>query len=288
MTEMQGKICLITGANSGIGKETAIGLAKMNAQVVMVVRNRERGEKARTDIIDKSGNKSVDLILCDVSSMSTIRAFAKEFSAKYSKLDVLINNAGAVFTNRSLTEEGFERTLAVDYLGPALLTHELLPKLKLGAPSRIVNLSSGLHRSAEVHLDDIQSEGKYNGMKVYSNNKLILILFTYELSRRLEGTGITANVALPGFVATNLGNNSESLASNIMFKMVRPMQSNAEKGASTSILLASSESLNGVTGKCYEKGKEAKPSPVTYDQNLQSRLWETTNKLLGTNPEWIN
>ena len=286
MSELTGRICLITGSNSGIGKETAIGLAKKGAQVIMAVRNRERGEAARAEIIEKTGNKTIDLLLCDVSSMSTVKVFANEFGAKYPKLDVLINNAGAVFNNRTVTSEGFERTFAVDYLGPVLLTHELLPVLRKGGQSRIINISSGLHRSASVNLDDLHSEKAYNGMKVYSNAKLMLIMFTYQLTRHLEGTGITANVALPGFVATNLGNNSESLISSIMFKMVRFMQTNAAEGAKTSIYLASSDEVKRKTGMCFEKEKEIKSSPLSYDRELQSKLWEKTNAILGLNPEW--
>ena len=288
MSEMKEKICLITGANSGIGKETAIGLAEKNAQIVMAVRNLERGEKARAEIKNKTGNKTVDLLLCDVSSMSDIRRFAEEFRVKYPKLDVLINNAGAVFNNRSLTREGFERTLAVNYLGPFLLTHELLPTLKKGAASRIINISSGLHRNGEINLDDIQSGKKYNGMKAYSNAKLVLMMFTYELSRRLEGTGINANVVLPGFVATNLGNNSESFLSNIMFKIVRPMQTTAEKGAETSIYLASSNDVKDINGKCFEKKKEIHTSPQSYNREIQAQLWKKTNDILGLNSEWLS
>jgi NAD(P)-dependent dehydrogenase (short-subunit alcohol dehydrogenase family) len=286
MSEMEGRICLITGANSGIGKETAIGLAKKGAQIVMAVRNLERGEKARTDIIEKSGKKAVDLLRCDVSLMSNIRQFAKEFDAKYPKLDVLINNAGAVFNKRSMTDEGFERTLAVDYLGPVLLTHELLPTLRKVGPSMIVNVSSGLHKNASINLSDMQSEKSYDGMKVYSKAKLMLMMFTYELARRLEATGITVNAVMPGFVATNLGKNSDSLLSSIMFRMVRPMQISAEEGAATSIYVCSSGEAKGKTGKCYEKGKEVNSSPLSYDRDLQSKLWVKTNELLGISPDW--
>ena len=286
MSEMEGRICLITGANSGIGKETAIGLAKKGAQIVMAVRNLERGEKARTDIIEKSGKKAVDLLRCDVSLMSNIRQFAKEFDAKYPKLDVLINNAGAVFNKRSMTDEGFEKTLALDYLGPVLLTHELLPTLRKVGPSMIVNVSSGLHKNASINLSDMQSEKSYDGMKVYSKAKLMLMMFTYELARRLEATGITANAVMPGFVATNLGKNSDSLLSSIMFRMVRPMQIGAEEGAATSIYVCSSGEAKGKTGKCYEKGKEVNSSPLSYDRDLQSKLWVKTNELLGISPDW--
>ncbi len=158
---MKGKICIITGSNSGIGKETAIGLAEMGTTIVMVVRNQERGEKVRTEIIKQTGNNSVDLMICDLSSMGSIRHFVEEFKKKYDRLDVLINNAGATFSKREVTSEGFERNFAVNYLGPFLLTHELLELLKSSAPSRIINVSSGLAKNGKVDLDDLQSEKSF-------------------------------------------------------------------------------------------------------------------------------
>jgi NAD(P)-dependent dehydrogenase (short-subunit alcohol dehydrogenase family) len=287
MSEMQNKICIVTGSNSGIGKETAVELAKKRATVVMVVRNKERGDKAQKEIVKRSGNNSVDLMICDLSSMKSIRQFAEEFKRKYKRLDVLVNNAGAVFNKREVTPEGFERTFAVNYLGPFLLTRELLDMLKSSAPSRIINVSSGLAKDGKVDLDDLQSEN-ITGKKSYSharspfyaNTKLMLILYTYELARRLQGSGVTANVLLPGFTATNLGRNSGNLRSSIMFKMVRPMQQSAKKGAETSIYLSSSDEVKGITGKCFEKMKEKSTCPVSYDEDLQRRLWIKTESLL--------
>ena len=289
LTDMQGKICIITGSNSGIGKQTALGLASMGATVVMVVRDQERGENARKEIIKQTGNNSVDLLICDLSSMDSIRRFAKEFKNKYDRLDVLINNAGALFNKREVTAEGFERTLAVNYLGPFLLTHELLDLLKKSAPSRIINVSSGLAKNGRVDLDDLQSEKNYVGTKayssmrapVYSNTKLMLMMFTYELARRVKGSGATANVLMPGFVATNLGKNSGSLSSSIMFKMVRPMQISAKKGAETSIYLASSDEVKDVSGKCFAKKKKVLTCLESYDEDVQKRLWNKTESMLA-------
>jgi len=292
MSEMKGKICIVTGSNSGIGKETALSLAKMGAHVVMVVRNQERGEKARLEIVKQTGNNSIDLMICDLSSMDSIRRFAQEFKRKYDRLDVLLNNAGAMFNKREVTPEGFERTLAVNYLGPFLLTHQLLDLLKSSAPSRIINVSSGLAKNGKVDLDDLQSEKNYAGTKayarvrapVYANTKLMLMMFTYELARRLKGTGVTVNVLMPGFVATNLGKNSGSLSSSLMFKMVRPMQVSAKKGAETSVYLASSDEVKDVSGKCFAKKKEAPTCPASYDEPLQKRLWNETVVLLNLPP----
>jgi NAD(P)-dependent dehydrogenase (short-subunit alcohol dehydrogenase family) len=293
MSMMKGRICVITGSNSGIGKETAIGLAKMGVTIVMVVRDQERGEKARIEIVKQTGNNSVDLMICDLSSMSSIRHFAKEFKKKYDRLDVLINNAGAVFNKREVTPEGFERTLAVNYLGPFLLTHELMDLLKSSAPSRIINVSSGLAKDGKVDLDDLQSEKNYPRTKAYSrrhapvydNAKLMVMMFTYELARRLKGSGVTVNVLMPGFTATNLGKSSGSLTSSIMFKMVRPMQQSTKKGAETSVYLASSNDVKDITGKCFAKKKETKTCPASYDEELQKRLWSKTESMLGLAPD---
>lgn len=289
MSEMKGKICIVTGSNSGIGKETVLSLAKMGAHVVMVVRNQDRGEKAQFEIVRQTGNKSIDLMICDLSSMDSIRRFSQEFKKKYDRLDVLVNNAGAMFNKREVTQEGFERTFAVNYLGPFLLTHELLDLLKSSAPSRIINVSSGLAKNGKVDLDDLQSQKNYAGTKayarvrapVYANTKLMLMMFTYELSRRLKGTEVTANVLMPGFVATNLGKNSGSLSSSLMFKMVRPMQVNAKKGAETSVYLASSDEVKDLTGKCFSKKKTVETCPASYDQEIQERLWNETGRLLS-------
>ncbi len=281
MGPLSGKVCLVTGGNSGIGKETAFALAEMGATVVMVVRNQEKGQKALEEIVTKTGNRSVNLMVCDMSSMASIRGFASDLKKRYDHLDVLINNAGAEFVKRQLTAEGFEQTFAVDYLAPFLLTHELLDLLKAGAPSRIINVSSGLAKNGKVDFDDLQNEKKYKGMQAYSNAKLMLMMFTYELSRRLAGTGVTVNVLMPGFVATKLGKNSGSLRSAIMFTMVRPMQISAKKGAETSVYLASDDQVKNVSGKCFAKKKEATTCPVSYDVNVQKRLWIETVKLLN-------
>jgi NAD(P)-dependent dehydrogenase (short-subunit alcohol dehydrogenase family) len=278
---MRGKICVVTGSNSGIGRETALALAGMGATVVMAVRNQERGQKARNEIVDRTGNNVTDMMICDVSSKESIRKFAKTFTSKYNRLDVLINNAGAVFFKRQTTLDGFESTLAVDYLGPFLLTHELLPLLKSSAPSRIINVSSGLHKSGKVDFDDLQSEKSYSGMKVYSNAKLMLLMFTYVLARRLKGMGVAVNAVLPGFVATNLGKGGGSLRQSIAFKLVRTMQISAKRGAETSIYLASSDEVKNVTGKCFLKKEETKTSPTSYNQELQEKLWNKTIELLG-------
>jgi NAD(P)-dependent dehydrogenase (short-subunit alcohol dehydrogenase family) len=282
---MKGKVCIVTGSNCGIGKETAIALAKMGARVVMVVRSKERGEIAR-DEIAKHSSSPVDLMLCDLSSMESVRKFAKEFIENYNRLDVLVNNAGAFFSKRQITADGFEKTLAVDYLGQVLLTHELLPLLKASVPSRIVNVSSSLHRAGKVDFEDLQNEKNYNKTKPYADAKLMLVMFTYELARRLEGTGVTVNALHPGFVATEIGNKAGDTVSKITFKLMRPIQISAKKGAETQIYLATSEDVNGVTGKYFDKKTAVESSKVSYDLSLQKQLWDRTMEMIKVGKEW--
>jgi len=277
---MKGKVVIVTGSNSGIGKETALALAEKGATVVAVVRNQELGQQACETIVTETGNESVDMMLCDLSSMSTIRKFAEEFKSKYDRLDVLINNAGAVFSKREVTSEGFEHTLAVNYLAPFLLTHELLPLLKTSAPSRVINLSSGLASRSDLNLDDLQSESGYKSRKVYGSAKLMIEMFTYEMARRLENTGVSVNAVLPGFVATNLGRSSGSLSSRIMFGMMKPFQLSPKEGAETSIYVASSPEVDGVTGKCFRKCDVTTTSEISHDVEKQKLLWEKTIDLL--------
>ena len=278
---MKDKVCIVTGSNSGIGKETALALAEMGATVVMVVRNKELGEAARAEIIAETGNNSIDLMICDLSSMNAIRDFAAAFKSKYSRLDVLINNAGAVISIRQDTNDGFERTLAVNYLAPFLLTHELLPLLKESTPSRVINLSSGLAQRPNLNLDDLQSEGKYKSRQVYGSAKLKIEMFTYEMARQLKDTGVFVNVVRPGFVATNLGRSSGSFSSRIMFGMMKPFQLSPKEGAETSVFVASSPEIEGITGKCFSKKKESMSAEVSYDIDLQKQLWNITVDLLG-------
>lgn len=281
MSEIRGKLCIVTGANSGIGRETALGLARNEANLVMVVRNQERGNRARNEIASQSGNNSIDLMVCDLSSMESIRRFIQEFKAKYGRLDVLINNAGAVFYKRQVTDEGYERTLAVDYLAPFLLTNGLLTLLKSSAPSRIVNVSSGLYTRGKIDFDDLQSEKKYAGMKAYSNAKLMILMFTYELAERLRNDGVTVNAVLPGFVATNLGKSSGSRSQAFMFGLMRPFQISAQKAAETLLYLASSKDVEGVTGKCFSKKKQVPTSQASHDEAKWKILWTATTKLLS-------
>lgn len=278
---MNGKVCVVTGSNSGIGKETTKALARMGATIVMAVRDFERGRAAREEIVREADNEDVSVMICDLSSKESIGRFAEAYETKYDRLDVLINNAGAVFGKRQNNVDGFEATFAVNYLGPFLLTHEMTALLRKSAPSRIVNVSSGMHRRGKIDFDNLQGEGKFRGMQVYADSKLMLTTYTYELARRLAGSGVTANVVEPGFVATNLGRNSGNLVNAISFRLVRFMQTSPRRGAETSVYVASAEELDGVTGKCFAKMKAVTTAEITYDPDVQSRLWDDTMALLG-------
>src|SRR6266480_1279590 len=198
-SSMQGKICVVTGANSGIGKATALELAQMSATVVMVCRDRARGEEARSEITTKSRNNAVDLLQADLSSQQSIRQLVEHFKQRYTHLHVLINNAGAAFTGRRETVDGLEMTFAVNYLAPFLLTNLLLDVLKNSTPARIINVDSDNHRFVRLDMHDLQLKHRYGFLRAYGRSKLALLLFTYELARQLHGTGVTANCLDPGF-----------------------------------------------------------------------------------------
>ncbi len=281
MADMKGKTCIVTGSNSGIGKETAIALAEMGATVIMAVRNLESGQAALEHILQEVNEPHIELMHCDVASRSAIEKFASEFKAKFDSLHVLVNNAGAVINRRQMTDDGFERTLAVNYLGPFLLTRELLPLLKSSAPARVVNLSSGLYKSGRVNLDDLQSEKKYSSQNVYRNAKLLLLMQTYSLARKLEGSGVTINGVLPGFVATNLGRNSGSRMQSLMFGMMKPFQLSPKEGAETSVYAASSSEVEGQSGKCFSKKQVITTTELSNDESLQNQLWAKTIEMLG-------
>jgi NAD(P)-dependent dehydrogenase (short-subunit alcohol dehydrogenase family) len=224
-------------------------------------------------------------MVCDLASKVSIKRFSDEFNSKHDRLDVLINNAGAVFAKRQLSVDGIESSMAVNYIGPFRLSQALFPLLKTSAPSRIVNVSSGLSGSAEIDFDDLQREKGYKGMQAYAGSKLMLTTYTLELARRLEGTGITANVVEPGFVATNLGRNSGSLLNSVMFTLVRPMQITPDKAAENTVYAATAPELEGVSGRIFAKKQEKESPPITLDGGARRRLWDETHRLLGPNYE---
>ncbi|MHA2357109.1 MAG: SDR family oxidoreductase [Candidatus Thorarchaeota archaeon] len=282
---MDGKVCIVTGANSGIGKATAIGLATKRANVIMVCRSRDRGEEAKAEIIEKTGNDQVDLMLADLSLQVQVRTLAKEISERFQSVHVLVNNAGLYRTVRTVTEEGIETTFAVNYLAHFLLTNLLLEELKAGAPARIINVAGTYHRKASMDFNDLMLESNYSGSEANNRTKLAMVLFTYELARKLEGTGVTANCLHPGMVATSLVEKDPDYPrmSRAMYNLFKRFGSSPEKGAETSIYLASSPEVEGVTGKYFEKRKEKESSDESYDIGIAGKLWEVSLELTGLN-----
>ncbi len=276
---LTGKTILVTGANSGIGLATAKSLAKMGAQVVMLCRSREKGEAARAEVIEATENKSVHLILADLSIQAEVRRAADEFKAKFNRLDVLINNAAIIPAKREVTADGIETQFAVNHLSYFLLTNLLLDVLKASAPSRVVNLSSNLHASGKVNFDDLQSTGNYSrmGWGQYSNTKLMNQHFTFELARRLEGTGVTVNSVHPGVIGTNLSRTMPKWMHSV-YKAVMPKP---EDGAKTSIYVATAPELVNVTGQYFTNSKLAKAADIARDPDTARRLWDISAQMVN-------
>lgn len=272
-------IALVTGATSGIGKATALGLARMGATVVLVARDRAKGEATRAEIMAKSGNGAVDLLLADLSSQASVRQLAADFKAKYSRLHLLINNAGGVFHQRSLTADGLEYTFAFNHIAYFLLTNLLLDLLQASGSARIVNVTSRFGDGATIDLENLQLERGYTGIRAYSQSKLCNMLFTYELARRLQGTDVTVNCVHPGVVRTNFGQSTPVF--RIMGVLFRPFMARPESAAERLLYLAASPAVAGISGK-YFADKQAVRSPrQTYDETVARRLWEISAKLAG-------
>jgi len=277
--DIRGKLCVVTGANSGIGKHTAIGLARDGARIVMVCRDLEKAELARAEIQAAAGSDQIELMQCDMANLGSIRSFTDAFCAKHDRLDVLVNNAGAMFSKRELTVDGYESSFAVNHLGYFLVTKGLLDLIEASAPSRIVSVASGGHRMGWFDLGNLQGEKLYSRYVAYGTSKLCNIMFTYELARRLEGTGVTANCLHPGAVGSNFGASSGALFSTLM-KVGKPVLIGPEKGARTSIYLAASPEVDGTTGGYYAKCKPSKSSRKSHDREAQRQLWELSEQLV--------
>jgi len=272
------KTCVVTGANSGIGKEIARGMAAEGSRVLMVARDQERGEAARAEVAASTGNGAVELLVCDLSSQRQVRELSATILGRCDRLDVLINNAGLTLGERILTEDGIETTFAVNHLAPFLLTALLREQLGTSAPARVVTVASDAHRGAEIDFDDPPGERGYSGWRAYSQSKLANILFTIELAGRLRGTGVTATCLHPGVVRTGFGRQGPAL---IRFgtKIAGLFFLSPEKGADTAVWLASSPEVEGASGGYYEKRRLAKPSSAARDSAAATRLWELSEQL---------
>jgi NAD(P)-dependent dehydrogenase (short-subunit alcohol dehydrogenase family) len=276
---MQGKICLITGGTNGIGKSTARELARMGATLVIVGRDAQKTSRVVEEIRAVSGNKNVDSLLADLSSQQEVRRLADEFKSKYSHLHVLLNNAGAVFMQRQLSVDGIEMTFALNHLASFLLTNLLLGTLRASAPARIINVSSNAHASGKIEFDNLQGERGYSP-RLYENSKLANILFTMELARRLEGTGVTVNALHPGFVATGFAKNNGKLIAALVSIFAPLVARSPAKGAETSIYLASSPSVAGITGKYFYDSHVIPAALQATDMVVARKLWEGSAEMV--------
>ena len=278
---MKDKICLITGANSGIGKVTARELAIQGAHIIMVCRNEDKAQRAREEIVRACGHEQVDIVLADLASTEQIKEAATHIQQEYSKIDVLINNAGLMLGNeRELTQDGFEMTLGVNHLAPFLLTHLLLEQVMASGRGNIINVASEAHRFTSISFKNLQYyHGGYAGWKAYCQSKLCNILFTRELSRRLGDSRVVTNSLHPGGVATNFGKGVSGVG-GVLMRMVRPFMISEEKGAETSIYLATSGEGYTVSGRYFSSKKSTEPSKAARSDYNAKRLWEISEELL--------
>ncbi|WHY20602.1 SDR family oxidoreductase [Paenibacillus sp. FSL H8-0261] len=278
---MRGKIALVTGANSGMGLATTVELARKGAKVIMVCRNRQRGEEALAAAKQKSHSEDIELMLCDLASLESIRSFAEEFTRKYPILDILINNAGVVTIKRQLTKDGFEMDLGVNHLGHFLLTNLLLEPLKAAEQGRIVVVASGAYKIGALHYEDPTLARRFNPAKAYARSKLANILFTKELAARLQGTRVTVNCVHPGAVGTNIGVNRETGFGKSILKLLSYFFLTPEQGADTAIYLATESDLQEVTGQYYYRRKNQELTPRAQNKQEAQRLWQWSQEQVG-------
>jgi retinol dehydrogenase-14 len=278
---MMGKTVLVTGGTGGIGKATAIGLARLGARVGVTGRDASRAEAAAADIRIAAGSPAVDAFGADLSSQAEVRRLAAEVLDAYPRLEVLVNNVGGQWAHRHVTADGLEHTFALNHLAPFLLTNLLLDRLTASAPARVVTVSSGAHASGRIGFDDLQGENRYSAQRAYPQSKLANVMFTYELARRLSGTGVTATVLHPGVVRTAFGAEDQAAVFRVMLPLMRPFMKTPAQGAATSIYLASSPEVEGVTGRYYANRKPKTSSRSSYDVAAATRLWQVSADLVG-------
>jgi len=279
LANLQGKVILLTGGNSGIGKATALGLAKFGATLVLVCRNESKAKTAKDEIMRSTGNNSIELITANLLLQSEVRRTATEFLSTHTRLDVLINNAGTNYPNYAETQDGIERTMAVNYFAPFLLTNMLLDTMERTGPSRIVNISSVAHHNGQLDLDNLAKNRRMGlfGLAAYGRSKLALVLFTYELARRLRGKQVTANCLHPGAVRTNIW--SHAGAASLIARFGSLFMMSAANGAKTPIYVASSPELVGVSGQYFDNCKPIRSSRESYSELDAAKLWDLSLKM---------
>jgi NAD(P)-dependent dehydrogenase (short-subunit alcohol dehydrogenase family) len=281
--DLTGQVIAITGANAGIGKETAVGLARMRATVVMTARDPERGSAALAEVRERTGSDRVELLALDLADLASVRACATELLVRYDRLDVLVDNAGLVMSKRTETANGFETTFGVNHLGHFELTNLLLERLRASAPSRVIVLASDAHKFAfgGLKFDDLQTHRHYRGFLAYSRSKLANVLFTRELARRMNGTGVTVNAVHPGYVDSRFGKDGDTRLDSLMGIGAKLFAISPEEGARTSIYLASSPDVEGATGTYWYKCTPAKMSKAARDDAAARRLWDESEALIA-------
>jgi retinol dehydrogenase-14 len=277
---LRDRTVLVTGGTGGIGRATAEGLAALGARVGIVGRDEGRTEQAAAEVARSTGG-TVDVFVADLSAQAEVRRLAEEVLAAYPRLEVLVNNVGGYWAHRHVTADGLEHTFALNHLAPFLLTELLLDRLRASAPARVVTVSSGAQSMGRIDFDDLQGAVRYDGQKAYNQSKLANVLFTYELARRLEGSGVTANVLHPGVVRTAFGREDGLRWMRLLLPLVRPFLKSPERGAATSIHLASAPELERVSGRYFVNGKEKRSSPRSYDEQTARRLWDVSAQLVG-------
>jgi len=278
---MAGKVVLITGGSGGIGRATAISLAALGARVAITGRDQARAEAAAVDIRGATGNPEVDAFAADLSSQAEVRRLAADVLDAYPRLDVLVNNVGGSWATRHVTADGLEHTFALNHLAAFLLTNLLLDRLKASAPARIVSVSSGAQSLGKIDFEDLQGERNYSEQKAYPQSKLASVMFTYELARRLEGTGVTATVLHPGVVRTGFGAEDPGRIFKLLVPLWRPFMKTPQQGAATSIYLASSPNEEGVTGRYFANCRPQTSNKASYDAAAAARLWQVSAGLVG-------
>lgn len=277
---MAGRTVLVTGGTAGIGKATAMGLARLGAHVAITGRDRGRAEEAAREI-RASGGERVDTFVADLSVQSQVRRLAGEALQRLPWLDVLVNNVGGYWHTRHLTADGREHTFALNHLAPFLLTNLLLDRLTHGAPARVVTVSSNAHATGRIDFDDLDGQRSYSGARAYNQSKLANVLFTYELARRLSGTAVTANVLHPGVVSTAFGAEDPSRVGRLFVPILRPFMKTPARGAATSIHVVSTPDLEQVTGRYFANGNPKRSAEPSYDVATAARLWQVSADLVG-------
>lgn len=281
-SSLEGRVCIVTGANKGIGLAATHGLARMGATIVLACRNADAAEAARREVEQATGNRNLSVAMLDLASLASVRRFAAEFTSAHDRLHVLVNNAGIYTSKRTVTEDGFERTWEVDYLSHFLLTNLLMDQLRAAAPSRVINVSSDGHRMGQINFEDLNRERRWSGIRAYGQAKLAQILFTKEFARRFAGTGVSAFAVHPGAVRTDWSRGGRGM--RVGARIAWPFMRTPDEGADTIVWLASLGETDGWSGQYFTTRHVEEPKAIAKDPDLARRLWEVSEELTSSGP----